>query len=61
MRRAYQHALDAGVDRPSLQASQDRWSTASEFAAQRSAADLAASYHQRIGELNALAANEPPH
>jgi uncharacterized protein YecT (DUF1311 family) len=61
MRRAYQHALDVGVERTSLKASQDRWLTTSEFAAQRSAADLTASYDRRIGELNALAAGEPPH
>jgi uncharacterized protein YecT (DUF1311 family) len=61
MRRAYQRALDVGVERNSLKASQARWSVTSEFAAQRSAADLAAAYHRRIGELNALAANEPPH
>ena len=61
MRRAYQHALDAGVERGSLQASQDRWLTDSEFAAQRSAAALTDAYQGRIGELNALAANEPPH
>jgi len=61
MRRAYQHALDVGVDRSALQASQARWSTTSEFAARRSAADLTAAYHRRISELTALAANEPPH
>ncbi len=61
MRRAYQHAVDAGVERSTLQASQDRWSTVSELAAGRSAAALAAAYHRQIADLNALAASEPPH
>jgi uncharacterized protein YecT (DUF1311 family) len=60
MRGAYQRALDVGVERSSLQASQDRWLVTSDMAARRSAADLAAAYRSRIGELNALAASEPP-
>ncbi len=61
LQAAYQRARNAGAPADQLRAGQIDWLITRQAAANRSPADLAGAYRQRIAQLNALADSEPPH
>jgi uncharacterized protein YecT (DUF1311 family) len=60
MNRAYAAALAAGVPEDELRSEQDDWLRQREGAGRRSKQAVENAYHQRIGELEALADPGPP-
>jgi len=61
LQAAYQRARSAGAPADQLRAGQIDWLLTRQAAANRSPAELAGVYRQRIAQLNALAEGEPPH
>jgi uncharacterized protein YecT (DUF1311 family) len=60
LKRAYQHALSAGVSPQALQADQGAWTRERELAARRGPIDLVAAYSARIARVESMS-SEAPH